>query len=94
MNDTTTSAAKTEIKPQAAPVASAESKPKVEGSSAPKESKNEATKQSSKPSGIQNGKGSTPRNIGPRFLKNYNRIDWGGKKARTIKPGEKFVKVY
>ncbi len=46
-----------------------------------------------KPAGIQNGKGSGPRNISKKFLSNYEGIRWesAGKKR---KEGSKFVKVY
>jgi len=29
------------------------------------------------------GKGSTPRNVGPAFRKNYDLIDWGRKRLQT-----------
>ncbi|MDD5261643.1 MAG: hypothetical protein PHD76_07305 [Methylacidiphilales bacterium] len=47
---------------------------------------------STKAAGIQNGKGSAPRNISEEFRQNYNGVKWssGGK----LKKGEKFVKVY
>ena len=43
--------------------------------------------------GIQNGKGSAPRNISKRFRKNYDGIKWSfGGKARQ--EGSRFVKSY
>lgn len=36
-------------------------------------------------SAAQNGKGDAPRNMGPKYLKNFDQIDWGAhrrKKAR------------
>lgn len=48
---------------------------------------------SSTTSGIQNGKGDAPRNISPKFRRNYDGIKWssGGKDR---KEGTKVVKVY
>ncbi len=52
----------------------------------------ESTTSSVKAKGIQNGKGSAPRNISEEFRQNYHGVKWssGGK----LKKGEKFVKVY
>jgi hypothetical protein len=41
----------------------------------------------------QNGKGDAPRNISPRFRKNFDNIRWSGERPR-LKPGKKYVKVY
>lgn len=42
---------------------------------------------------IQNGKGSAPRNMSAKFLKNYQGISWDSEKKRPM-AGTKFVKVY
>jgi hypothetical protein len=43
---------------------------------------------------IQNGKGSAPRNMGPRYLSNFDGIKWGGDPSLKPSAGQKAVKVY
>lgn len=65
---------------------------KTETKSTTKEApKAKATPPKSTP--IQNGKGSSPRNMGPQFLENYENIK-GMSKSKKRKEGQKFVKVY
>lgn len=43
------------------------------------------------------GKGDAPRNMGPKFKKNYDEIDWGEKKEKTkngVPKPKKFIKKY
>jgi hypothetical protein len=56
--------------------------------------KSSSTSEASVPvkTGIQNGKGSAPRNLSQSFRHNYDGIRWTERKAR--KEGKKFVKVY
>ena len=49
---------------------------------------------SSTSSGIQNGKGDAPRNISPRFRKNFDSIRWDSPKKTKRQEGVKFVKTY
>lgn len=43
---------------------------------------------------IQNGKGSAPRNMGPKYLSNFDRIKWQGDPSLKPAVGQKAVKVY
>lgn len=66
-------------------------------SSGADKSTNEAPAKSngtSKTVAIQNGKGSAPRNMGPKYLSNFDRIKW--ERDPLLKPaaGQKAVKIY
>lgn len=90
---TTTSSKKAETKPKENNSASEAkgSKPASESTAASSAS----SSASSSSGGIQNGKGSAPRNISPQFRSNYDGISWESNKKKAKKPaGEKFVKVY
>ncbi|MEM6823045.1 MAG: hypothetical protein AAF558_14030 [Verrucomicrobiota bacterium] len=72
--------------------ASSEKKaPKAEAKEAKKEAPKATKKADTTP--IQNGKGSAPRNMGPKFKKNYKGIRWESKDEPRQK-GVKQVKVY
>jgi hypothetical protein len=43
-----------------------------------------------KPQPSQAGKGSSPRNLGPKFRENYGRISWGAKPKKQTR-GQQFA---
>ncbi|MGF1677583.1 MAG: hypothetical protein ACFCUX_00135 [Candidatus Methylacidiphilales bacterium] len=42
----------------------------------------------------QNGKGSAPRNMGPRYLQNFGTINWSVANKKKRQEGRREVKVY
>lgn len=83
---------KSASKPKAEAKAETTSKPKAESAST--SSSSSASASSSGSSQIQNGKGDAPRNISPRFRKNFDGIRWDSTKKAKRQEGVKTVKVY
>jgi len=93
---TTPKPAKTEKPAKAAdtPSIASEKSASASGTDKPKNESPAKSNDTSKTAAIQNGKGSAPRNMGPKYLSNFDGIKW--ERDPLLKPaaGQKAVKIY